>query len=140
MDEPKVYFSEWRKWIYRDRLSDDFDVPDDFGILGIYLLAAPLPSQDEPRHLAPEVIYIGLSSHVTRRLDKSHEVVQQYRKESGDNEAVNLFYSEWLSPWSNWDQNTNIGKSQLAYIQYIERKLIWDYAKKYHELPKFNNY
>ena len=140
MDEPKVYFSKWRKWIYRDRVSDNFDVPDNFGILGIYLLAAPLPSQNEILHLAPEVVYIGMSSHVTRRLDKSHKAVQQYQKDSGDNEAANLYYSEWLSPWSNFDENTDIGKSRLAYIQYIERKLIWDFAKKYQRLPKSNNY
>ena len=75
MDEPVVRFSKWKKWIYRDRLSEEFDVPDDYGLLGVYLLAAPLPSDQELYHLAPEVIYIGMSSHVTKRLDKNHVTV-----------------------------------------------------------------
>lgn len=140
MKEPELQFSKWRKWKYRDRLSDEFEVPEYFGLLGIYLLATPLPSLQTPSHLEPEVIYIGMSSHVTSRLDKSHKVVCQYRKEYRDKNAENLFYSEWLSPWSNLHHNTDIGKSQMAYIYYIERKLIWEYAKKYNKLPKFNSY
>ena len=140
MDEPIVHFSEWKKWIYRDRLSEEFDVPNDYGLLGVYLLAAPLPSDQELYHLAPEVIYIGMSSHVTKRLDKSHKAVRQYRDKFGDTRIENLYYTEWLSPWSNWDQNRNIGQAQLAFIHYIERKLIWEYAKKHHGLPRLNSY
>jgi hypothetical protein len=140
MDEPEVCFSKWRKYIYRDRLSEESDVPDDYGLLGVYLLASPLPSDQELYHLAPEVIYIGTSSHVTKRLDKSHKAVCQYKDEFGDNSIENLYYSEWLSPWSNWDQNSNIGQAQLAFIHYTERKLIWEYAQKHHRLPRFNGY
>ena len=81
-----------------------------------------------------------MSIHVTKRLDKSHEAVCQYQDEFGDNRIDKLYYSEWLSPWSKWDQNSNIGQAQLAFIHYIERKLIWEYAKKHHRLPRFNGY
>ena len=140
MEEPEVDFSKWRKFKNRDRLSEDFDVPDDFGLLGVYLLASPLPSDQELHHLAGEVIYIGMSSHVTKRLDRSHKAVRQYRDEIGDDSVENLYYSEWSSPWSNWDQKSTIGQAQLAYIHYVERKLLWEYAKKHGGLPRFNGY
>jgi hypothetical protein len=138
MYEPEMRLSKWRAWIARDRLGDDFDVPHYFGLLGIYILATPSPSQEEPKHLAPEVIYIGMSGHVTRRTDKTHNAVKRYGTETGDADGLHLFYSEWLSPWSNLQLNTNIGRSRFAYIQYIERKLIWEYAERYERLPKYN--
>jgi hypothetical protein len=138
MDEPEVRLSEWRAWMARNRLGDDFDIPDEFGLLGIYVLATPSPSQEEHKHLAPEVIYIGMSSHVTRRMDKTHEAVKRYGQETGDTAGLYLFYSEWLSPWSNLNRNTDMGKSQLAYLQYVERKSIWEYARLYERLPKYN--
>ena len=138
MDEQEVRFTEWRAWIARDRLGDDFDVPDYFGLLGVYLLAAPSPSREQPKHLAPEVIYIGMSGHVTRRVSKTHGMVQRYVAETGDVDGQRLFYSEWSSSWSNSELNTNIAKARLAYIQYIERKLIWEYAKQYERVPKYN--
>jgi hypothetical protein len=140
MDEPEVYFSNWNKWKYRERLADDFDTPDDFGLLGVYLLAAQLPADQELHHLAPEVIYIGMSTHVTKRLDKTHKAVCEYRHEFGDSKGEKLYYSDWLSPWSNWNQDDNLGQAQVAFIHYIERKLIWEYAKKHHALPRFNRH
>ena len=139
MKVPEVNFSTWEKWQCRERLSEEFDVPEDFGLLGVYLLASPQPSDQELHHLAHEVIYIGMSGHVTKRLDKSHKTVRRYRLESGDDGAENLYFSLWPSEWSNWHQNSNIHQTRLAYIRYIERKLIWEYANKYGELPRLNN-
>ena len=134
----EVNFSTWTKWQFRERLSEEFDVPEDFGILSVYLLASPQPSDQKPHHLANEVFYIGMSSHVTSRLDKSHKAVCQYRLKSGDDAVENLYFSLWSSDWSNSHQNNNTHKTRLAYIQYVERKLIWEYANRYGELPSLN--
>jgi len=137
MKEPKVEFSIWKKLKNRDRLRDDFDVPEDFGLMGVYLLASPFPSDHGLHHLAGEVVYIGMSGHVTKRLDQSHEAVRKYRDETGDVSVENLYFSEWISPLSKQYRNGD-NKPQLAYFHYIERKLIWEYAKKHNRLPKYN--
>jgi len=140
MEDPEVCFSKWKKFIQREQLGGGNDVPDDFGLLGVYLLASLLPSDEKPHHLAPDVIYIGMSSHVTRRLDRSHHAVRQYKDDSGDNYLDKLYYSDWMSQWDNRKPNSDIGRAQLAFIYYIERKLIWEYAKKHQRLPMCNKY
>jgi hypothetical protein len=138
LSDPEIQFSKWKNFKLRDRLSEERDVPPDFGILGVYLLTSPLPRNRKLCHLSPEVIYIGMSNNITGRLDKSHHAVRRYKAESGDKSLDNLYYSEWPSDWSNWHQDTDIGKARLAFIKYTERRLIWEYAKKYHRLPRYN--
>jgi len=142
MNVPEVYFSDWRKFQYRDRISEEMDIPASYGLMGVYLLASPLPlpSDKSIYHLAPEIIYIGMSSHVTNRLDRSHNAVIKYKNESGDANVDMLCYSEWLSPWSNMDINSNAHKVRATFIHYIERKLIWEFANQHGLLPKYNRY
>ncbi len=140
MDEPKVCFSKWRKYILRDRLSEESDVPKDYGLLGVYLLAPPFPSDNGLYHLSPEVICIRMSRLITQRLEKYHKAISKYKKESRDFSLKNLYYTEWLSPWSNWNQYDDSGQVKLAFIHFTERKLIWEYAKRHHRLPKYNCY
>ena len=140
LDDPIVQFSKWKKFDLRDRLREEPDVPHYFGILGVYLLASPRPKGQKLYYLAPEVIYIGMSSNTTARLDRSHKTVRSYRADSGDKGLENLYYSEWQSEWANSQQETDIGRAVLAAIRYTERRLIWEYAKKHHRIPKYNKH
>lgn len=137
MKEPIVSFSKWRKWAYRARLKDQYDVPEDFGILGVYLLAISSPKIDVTDQIPHEIIYIGMSSHVTKRLDRSHKAVRAYRADSGDDYAEHLLYAEWLSEWTNRGSKSVLNV-HLAYMHFVERKLIWLYASKYNQIPKYN--
>lgn len=136
--EPNIIFSKWRRWSHRHCLTEDFDVPRDFGILGIYLFASPEPTDSIKRHILSNVIYIGMSTHITRRLDKRHKAIRQYQEIFNDPGEQQLYFCEWQSPWTNWDIKKESGAEQLAFVRYIERKLIWEYAKKFHRLPIFN--
>lgn len=80
-------FNRWTHWDSRLRLSKDVDVPVDFGIHGVYLIAkfdqAPEDRKFHPNELPKEIIYIGKSSHVDSRLEKSHPVIKRYKEQSG---------------------------------------------------------
>src|SRR5207248_3279754 len=102
---PKAAFSDWHSWRFRQRTTEQFDVPEDFGILGIYLLACstdgPPPSSATERHLLPNVIYIGMSGHVMRRLERGHRAVNRYRTQLKDASGKNLYFCQWNSDWNN---------------------------------------
>ena len=137
--EPTVHFTDWRNWIARDRLADIKDIPKDFGVLGIYLLAAfessdPPESESTARHLHPDVIYIGMSENVTKRVDKHHGAVHRYRQKSMYNKTAKLYCCDWQSQWTNFDKRP----PELACIRYIERKLIWEFANMFNRMPEMN--
>ncbi|MCE4546498.1 MULTISPECIES: hypothetical protein [unclassified Caballeronia] len=84
LEIPDLPFSPWRAWNLRDRPSADFDVPREFGIFGLCLLAdghgdSSCKRPSTGRHLCPKVIYIGMSQHVDRRLKEAHHPVKAYR-------------------------------------------------------------
>ena len=139
-DFPVVSFDVWRRFSTRPRLADEHSVPPDFGILGIYLLSAwesdPAPSEATKRHLSESVIYIGMSTHVMRRLDRHHDAVRRYSAEFNDPERKRLFYSQWESDWTNSDREHIV--RNLALLKYIESALIAQYAVQFHRRPALN--
>jgi len=139
-DYEHIWFDPWKPWHMRYRPSLDFEVPESFGIFGIYLIAAfqstPVKKEIEPTSLPKEVVYIGMSSHVDRRLEKSHSAVRKYRRETGDERCENLWYGRAYSSWSN-GVSGNIEMAR-AYIVYYERALILEYTRANEALPKYN--
>ena len=136
-------FDPWRRWRLRERLSDELDVPREFGILGLYLLATSEVcvsnhAHSDLLHINSNVIYIGMSKHVTQRLEKHHGAVHRYRQETDDTTAEYLMYSQWMSPWTTYRVADPKSSRYFAYVRYLERKLIWEYARDFDRLPRFN--
>lgn len=143
IEVPRIIFGEWRKWRTRFRPSQDMDVPTNFGILGLYLLAAheteiaPDESPEE-RHLNERVVYIGLSAHVEQRLERTHHAVAKYREDFADTKWTNLWFTVWHSDWNNREHDTSRKTVALASIALYERALLLAYAKKHGRLPALN--
>lgn len=135
-----LWFDQWKWWIVRDRPSQDVDVPADFGMFGIYVLARfvsqPTEKNFDPYGMPKEVLYIGMSSHVDRRLERSHTAVRKYRKETGDDLCKKLWYVRAYSPWNN--RSLKQISTATAHVAYYERALILSYVNKYGALPKYN--
>lgn len=137
---PYLLFDDCRKWSSRPRPSQDFDVPLGFGILGLYVLAAsaeeppPLSTADLPK----EVVYIGMSRHVDRRLERSHNGVSLYKSTYSDAACTSLWFSVWRSEWSSGAHRFGVDPIALATVAVYERAVILAYARKHGELPALN--
>lgn len=134
-----INFGDWIRWSTRDRPSREVDdVPEIFGVQGVYLIgefrSPPIQRSIEPKCLPQEIIYIGMSKHLDRRLEKSHQAVKKYRRETGDVHCDSLWYCRAYSHWSNISEN----KAVTAYVLYYERALILEYVRAYGNLPKYN--
>lgn len=133
-------FWDWQKWDARPRPSRELDVPKDFGMLGLYLLAASDArpgSTDAPSvaDLPEEVIYIGMSNFVERRVERYHTKVLEYRKSYADESCQKLWFSTWQSEWSNDSPSGTVASASLAFC---ERALILAYADKHGHYPALN--
>ena len=144
IQEPSIHFSDWQPWGMRERVAHTIEVPKHFGVLGIHLLAVQKDPPkggsgvSEHRHLDQKVIYIGMSRHVTQRLERHHSVVGRYRSESHDPSAKHLSFANWQSPWSSYSPADPAMQVPLAYVRYVERKLLWEFVKCFSRLPTFN--
>lgn len=148
MKEPNIAFTNWKPWSTRSRLSDCLDVPPDFDFGGLYLLAHFKDSEDVAHnsmasHLLPEVIYIGMSKRLTGRTQNHEKVARQYKSDATflDRKCERLYFAhcELGFGWHSWDlSHGNLARVKLAFVQYVERKLIWEYAKKFNRLPSLN--
>jgi hypothetical protein len=137
--ETVVSFSNWIPWDNRDSLPA-VDKP------GVYLLAI-FPSLDdmpsgEADALAREIIYIGetCKNSLTGRwyqfersafLGKNgHSGGWTYREKYG-NTASQLYMAAFP---------VDIGNKTLQplFVRYVERKLIWEYARKWGKAPSCN--
>lgn len=144
LEVPPLLFTEWQRWRARTRPSQDLEVPPEFGILGLYLLAVSdaevLPAElgAGERHLQSQVVYIGMSTHVERRLERTHAGVRQYCEHFEDSNCKNLWFSVWHSDISNWHLKKPAGVVACATIALYERALLLTYAKKHGRLPVLN--
>ena len=86
----------------------------------------------------PGVIYIGMSRHVTRRLDNYHDAIARYRADSGDPDCEHLWFADWESPWSNRTVEKPEGVEGLAYVCLMERKLLLDFVRAFNRYPQLN--
>jgi len=129
-------FSGWFLWKEREE-SEDIDCP------GVYLLAhfpGGAPIEVDPQ--AREVVYVGETcgqglKKRLRQFEKSaatgkhaHAGGRNYHTEFG---SIREDLS--VAIWAALDLNPKTGP---AFIRFIERKLIWEYAKKWGEMPCCN--
>lgn len=140
---PDISFDNWRRWDERPRPSHDYEVPYEFGILGIYILAAAelKPGNSvapNPKDLPQEVLYIGMSTHVDSRLEKHHMAVSRYKAEYSDASCQNLWFSTWLSDWTNTALSKRISPVAEATLAFYERGIILMYVRKFECLPALN--
>ncbi len=148
--EPGIHFLDWRRWSIRGttRQEDPFDdPPSDFDVPGVYLLAQFKANMQMKKnvdgflHLNPHVLYIGLSTRVTHRLEGAkHEKIRSAIKD-GTVDLKNLYFSichpEWhpVSP-----ENKDMVRVRKTWLHWVERKLIWEYAKTFKRIPILNRY
>lgn len=149
IEEPEISFARWEPWYMRGTTTSYISagLPPDFDVSGIYLLAhfrnkrQKEANKDGQLHLNPHVIYIGQSRTITRRLEGSrHEKVKkEYKKQFKDNELKYLYISLCYTGWTSWDfLNKELGSARSACLLYLERKLIWEFAKTYSKVPILN--
>ncbi len=146
--EPKISFASWKPWHSRNTTAthDPFDPPPDFDVSGIYLWAhfknerQKKVDNNGQLHLNPNVIYIGQSKKVTRRLEGSrHEKIKEYKAQFEDDELKHLYFSLCYTEWTSWDfQKKDLASVRYACLLYLERKLIWEFAKTYSNVPRLN--
>jgi len=143
IDVSAVRFNSWYRWSLRPRPSQEFDVPVNFGILGLYVLGT---GEDKPgAGLAPsgsdlpaDIVYIGSSAHVDRRLERWHDAVARYKREFGDDRCSRLWISIWYSDWTNSWEGTGRGVVAQTRLLAYERALIHAYAVQNGRLPALN--
>lgn len=146
LKEPAIAFSGWTPWLRRPRLSDCIDVPLNFDFGGLYLFAHFPNSKHtavgaEASHLSPEVIYIGMSKRLTGRTQNHEKIARLYKTKFADPqfEFLYLAHCELGLGWVSWDlTHKSLSSVKLAFIQYAERRLIWEYAKEFNRLPSLN--
>lgn len=90
------------------------------------------------KYLDESVIYIGMSDHVERRLEQSHNAVKAYKKQSGDLATSNLRFTIWYSGASKGPYERKGPVVAAATIAVYERVLLLKYAEKFGRLPRFN--
>lgn len=143
IEVPNIYFGGWQRWRARSRPSQDFDVPADFGCLGLYLFATTetdlsAVENSKERHLEEHVVYIGMSTHVEQRLERTHHAIVKYREQFNDDKCNNLWFAIWHSDWTNREHNISRKTVALASIALYERALLLAYATKYGRFPACN--
>jgi hypothetical protein len=136
MREPEVKFTPWVRWSERTTL-EGVHLP------GVYLLShlnARLVGHADPQ--VKDVIYIGETCGNSllerwRQLDRAacrgkrgHSGGLSYRRLFGQ-PAGNLHVAAF--PVSNLDECI-----RASFIRYIERKLIWEFARKWGAIPECN--
>lgn len=135
---PELQFNGWCQWNVRPKPSELDDVPEDFAILGLYVL---MSSETKPEpldlHQFPAtVVYIGMSAHVDRRLEHAHDAVRRYKTEHMDPSLKRLWMTVWHSDWTR--MYCAASPTKLAHLAFYERALIAMYADQHDRLPELN--
>lgn len=146
LKEPVIAFPRWKPWSNRPRLSDCVDIPSDFDFGGLYLFAHFQNSEhsaldNKASHLLAEVIYIGMSKRLTGRTQHHEKIARLYKANFEDRRCKSLYFAhcDFGLGWLPHDLTYgNLASAKLAFVQYAERKLIWEYAKQFGRLPSLN--
>ena len=135
--EGDVRFSQWYRWNDREE-SQNLDHP------GVYLLAhfpGVVPSVVGPE--SQEIVYIG----ETTRKQGLRKRLRQFEKSAMTGEHAHAggrtYHTTigqirgdlYVAVWPVRDLNPETGP---ALIRYVERKLIWEYARKWGAMPRCN--
>lgn len=137
MKIPKIIFSKWVRWTNRTSLHN-VDAP------GIYIIAQfrELPTGNVDTEMQ-DIIYIGetCSQTLKKRWNNFHaavfngkngvhsggETCRKILKDNGVNLSVAAFPVNELN-----------NQIRPSFIRYVERKLIWKYARKWGKTPTCN--
>ena len=129
-------FSRWFRWKEREEY-ENIECP------GVYLLAhfaAGTPVELNPQ--VREVVYIGQTwkQGLRKRLRKFEKsaVTGRHAHAGGRNYHIDFGSMReelCVAMWGALDLNPKTGP---AFIRYIERKLIWEYAREWGETPCCN--
>lgn len=147
--EPKLHFSSWKEWSFREmtRRDDFFDVPKSFDVPAVYLFAyfkskkQMKDNNSELRYLNPSVIYIGQSTRIIHRLEDHEKVTKEYIRKYKDTACKYLYHSISYPEWHPLAaKDAEVGIVRKAWLHYIERKMIWEYAKLHSKIPSLNKY
>ena len=71
----------------------------------------------------------------------SEPFTRSYKNKFGDSQCELLYFThcDFGLGWGSRDlTHRSLSRVKLAFIQYAERKLIWEYAKKFDRLPLLN--
>jgi hypothetical protein len=138
MSLPNIVFSKWTRWAARTDLGE---IINKRGVYILALFTTPPPDNANPQ--AGEVVYIGETCARTfeeRWSDfdraafgngSNHSGGKKYREKCGGN-GNDLFVAAFPVEGLN-------DELRPLFIRYVERKLIWEYAKEHHAAPKCNS-
>ncbi len=139
VDDPEIQLSHWQHWTHRTSIELVRTSP------GLYVLAqfsgeaVPIGPADP---LAKQVIYIGetCDNSLMGRWQQfagsafkgrpGHSGGESYRREIGD-QGEGLYVA--AMPVKKLDENI-----RPLFIRYVERKIIWEFAKKWGKAPLCN--
>src|SRR5205807_6869406 len=111
-------------------------------LLGLYLLAAadqdPNVGDTKKEYLKSEVVYIGMSTNVDQRLERTHKAVARYCRNYTDPGGQRLWFSLWQPGWTNRERSSARRAVRLASIALYERVLLLAFATEHGFLPVLN--
>jgi hypothetical protein len=138
--EPEVSVNGWHAWknsglAYSTNF--EWEREQEHQYAGAYVLGhfkdAPVANKDP--HTDEGVFYIGMTEHLESRPRLRHEKIDEYRKRFADPSLEYLY----IAVYAMLDC-FRIRAPHSAYLRYLERKLIWEYAQIWGKLPLLNEF
>ena len=142
---PDIVFHPWHRWKDRRLLLDEpfqheIEHADTVRYGAVYLFGHFTGDELKEKPVswtAEGVIYIGFTQNVRNRPIRGHNKIPDYKKKFSDPYLRHLFVSLFdVAKWGMWDRLT---PPQMAFLKYVERKVIWEYADKWGDLPALNS-
>ncbi len=137
LEEPELKFRPWVLWSNR---SDLVDPPDDCedgsDYPGLYILghfkSAPHPSSPAIAS-GKQTVYIGQTKNIRNRPIRCHNKRTLYSEKYADWSLRHLYVAIWdIAQWFD------VSEPQKAFLAYAEKKLIWEYARRWGCRPPLN--
>jgi hypothetical protein len=139
---PDIRFSHWVPWHSRNTLverPDAFEKEASYPCL--YILGRfgdVVPSPLKPAcHTDRQVVYVGMSRNVRDRPIGAHTKQHQYKLRFHDPDLTNLYVAVFDIP--RWGFGGELCPAQVAWLEYMERRLIWEYTDATGLKPDLND-
>ena len=142
IEYPDITFSHWVPWHNRNTLverSEAFEKEASYPclyILGHFGDVVPIPSTPAC-HADRQVVYVGMSRNVRDRPIGAHTKQHQYKLRFDDPDLRNLYVAVFDIP--RWGFGGELRPAQVAWLEYMERRLIWEYADAWEKKPDLND-
>ncbi|REG59650.1 hypothetical protein B0G80_2415 [Paraburkholderia sp. BL6669N2] len=82
-------------------------------------------------------MYVGMSTHGHRRIDRHHKAIVNYVTSTDDVRKVKPRYSMWQSDWNIYDAEKKRFYAK-ALVALCERALLFSYVEAYGQWPMLN--